>query len=80
MDFKGNTSSGDAKLLSLEGGLMFFSNVSSNGFSGGFSVAVGFMTGVSVEADNVDTFKSTQPKDPFKYLVEMKYPYLQEPF
>ena len=59
MDFKGNTSSADAKLLSPEGGTDVFSDVSSNGFSDGFSVAVGFMTGISVEADNVDTFKST---------------------
>ena len=45
-------------LLSSEGGLMS---------SDGFSVTVGFLTGISVEADDVHTSKSTQPKDPSKF-------------
>ena len=59
MDFRENTSSADAKLLSLEEGTDIFSDISLNGFSDGFSVAVGFVTGISVEADDADTFKST---------------------
>ena len=41
--------------------------VSSSGFSYGFSVAVGFMTaiyGISVETDDVVVSRSTHPKDP----------------
>ena len=62
IDFKGNMSSADAKLLSSEGGTDVFSDV----FSDGFSVTVVFLTGISVEADDVDTSKSKCPKDPSK--------------
>ena len=41
-------------------------DVFSDSCSDGFSVAVDFLTGISVEADDVDTFKSTHPKDPSK--------------
>ena len=36
MAFRGNTSSPEAKLLSLEGGTNIFFDVSSSGFSDGF--------------------------------------------
>ena len=69
MDFRGNTSSAEAKLLSLEGGTDIFSAVSSSGFSDGFSVADGFMTDtsvISVETDNVVVSRLTGPKNPSK--------------
>ena len=50
MDFRGNISSAVAKRLSLEGG----TDISSSGFSDGFSVAV-----ISVETDDVVVSRST---------------------
>ena len=69
MNFRGNTSSTAAKLLSSEGGTDTFSDVSSSGFSDGFSVVAGFVAGasvISVETDDAVVSRSTQPKDPSK--------------
>ena len=69
MDSRRNTSSAEAKLLSLEGGTDVFSDVSSSGVSDGFSVIAGFVTGtsvISVETDDVVVSGSTRPKDPSK--------------
>ena len=49
MDFNGNTSSAEARLLSSGGATGTFSS----GSSDGFSVVVGFWAGVSVEVDEV---------------------------
>ena len=66
IDFMGNTSLADAKLLSSEGGTDVFSDGFSDSFADGFSATVAFSTGILVEADGIDTFKSTCPKDPSK--------------
>ena len=62
IDFKGNTSLADDKPLSSEEVTAVFS-----GTSGCFFWDVGdFLAGVSVEADDIDVFRSTWPKDPSK--------------
>ena len=69
MDFRGNTSSAVAKLLSSEEGTDAFSDVFSSGFSDGFSVAAGFVAGdsvISVETDDVVVSRLTWPKNPSK--------------
>ena len=61
MDFRGNRSSAEAKLLSLEGGTDIFSDVSKSGISDAFSVVAGFVTGtsvISVETDDVVVSRS----------------------
>ena len=64
MDFRGNTSSAVAKLLSSEGGTDAFL-VSSSGISDGFSVVAGFVIGtsvISVETDDVVVSRSIRTK------------------
>ena len=63
IDFKGNTSSADAKLPSSERWTDGFSDVFPDGFSGDFSAAVDFLIGISIKANDVDISKSTCPKD-----------------
>ena len=69
MDFRGSTSSAVTKLLSSERGTDTFSDVSSSGFSDGFSVVADFVAGdpvISVDTDDVVVARSTQPNDPSK--------------
>ena len=54
MDFTGNRSSAVAKLLSSERGTDTSSDVSSSGFSDGFSVVADFVVGVSVISVRID--------------------------
>ena len=61
MDFRGNTSSADAKTPSSEGMIETFS-----GTSDVFSALVDFCADFPVEADDTDVSKFTCPKDPFK--------------
>ena len=61
MDFKGNTSSADAKLPSSVGGNKVFPTASDVS-AGDFSV-VDFLIGISVETDEVVVSRSTHPKD-----------------
>ena len=65
IDFKGNTSSAEAKLPSSVGGTEAFPGAS-DVFSGDFSAVVDFLIGVSVETDYVVVSKSTCLKDPSK--------------
>ena len=65
IDFKGKTSSAEAKLHSSVGGTEAFPGAS-DVFTGNFSAVVDFLIGVSVETDDVVVSKSTQPKDPSK--------------
>ena len=62
IDLTENTSSGYAELLSSDGETDTFSN----GSPDGSSFVVGFLTGVSVEMDEVVVSKSTCLNDPSK--------------
>ena len=62
MDFNGNISSAEVRLLSSGGA----TDAISSGSSGSFSVVVGFWAGVSVEMDDVVVLRSKWPKVPSK--------------
>ena len=54
MDFNGNTSSTEARLLSSGGA----TDAVTSGSSDGFSVVVGFWAGVSIEMDEMVALRS----------------------